>query len=418
MDIEIRVPSDDNDIDALYRNVSIAFGETDSSTADTDKALLERDRTLMAVDSSHRTPSARVVGGICAYSFDFTTPGAMLPAAGVSWAGVLPTHRRRGILRSLIDRQLHDVHARGEPLAVLWASESSIYGRYGYGRAVPTLGWTIETTHSRFVSPPERAGAIALLEKKDAWAPMQDVYEDVRPRLPGFVSRTQGHWEHQFQLENPAAPPYIFAVHFGSRVDGGERADGYVAYQLHAPEWEDEPAGLPAGRLTVRELVASTPRAYAALWDYVFSTDLVQQVTATHRPVDEPLVHMLHDARRLQGIVTDAIWLRIVDTVPALEGRRYATSDTFTIEVIDDLCPWNDGRWQLLTDPVDPVCKQTGAAPDITVPASSLAAIYMGASTLTGLSFAGLADEHTPGALARIDAAFSHPVAPWAPHNF
>src|SRR6185503_18593563 len=72
-----------------------------------------------------------------AYRFDLSIPGGELPCAGVTWVGVIPTHRRRGILRDLMRRELEDVHSWGEPIAALWASEAAIYGRFGYGHAAP-----------------------------------------------------------------------------------------------------------------------------------------------------------------------------------------------------------------------------------------------------------------------------------------
>ena len=89
---------------------------------------------LAAVDEG------RIVGGAGAFSFRTTVPGgAVVPSAGVTVVGVLPTHRRRGILRSMMRLQLDDAHERGEALATLFASEETIYGRYGYGRATLAL---------------------------------------------------------------------------------------------------------------------------------------------------------------------------------------------------------------------------------------------------------------------------------------
>jgi predicted acetyltransferase len=87
-----------------------------------------------------------IIGGAGAFGFDFAVPGGSLPCAGISVVGVYPTHRRRGVLRAMMDAQLLDVHERGEPLAALWASEETIYGRFGYGLA----SWCGEITVERF----------------------------------------------------------------------------------------------------------------------------------------------------------------------------------------------------------------------------------------------------------------------------
>src|ERR1043166_7761534 len=94
------------------------------------KTILPAERVHAAFDEG------AIVGGAGAYLFETTVPGgAQVPTAGVMAVGVLPTHRRRGALTKLMQRQLTDAHERGEPLATLYASEGNIYSRFGSGLA-------------------------------------------------------------------------------------------------------------------------------------------------------------------------------------------------------------------------------------------------------------------------------------------
>src|SRR5205085_6887239 len=111
----------------------------------------------------------RPVGTAAAFQFDVTIPGgAQLPMAGVTWVGVLPSHRRRGVLTELMRRQLDDLHERGEPLAALWASESVIYGRFGYGMAAPVHRLDAPKARFAFRDDPGSSGSVRLLGEEEA----------------------------------------------------------------------------------------------------------------------------------------------------------------------------------------------------------------------------------------------------------
>ena len=209
---------------------SAAFGvalEDDDFTRESKS--LARDRLIAAFDDG--TP----VGLTAAYEFDLTIPGGTLRAPGVTWVGVLPTHRRRGILRELMRRQLNDVHERGEPLAILWASEAAIYGRFGYGLAAPSVG--IEADRARFGlrDDPGPRAIVRLLELETAFPVLRDVYERIRPGVPGMLSRNE-HWWREHKLADPerwrqGAGPKFYAV---VELDG--TAEAYAMYRVKE-EW-------------------------------------------------------------------------------------------------------------------------------------------------------------------------------------
>jgi predicted acetyltransferase len=396
----------------------------------------EWNRSLAAFDGE--TPA-----GITAiFSFQLTVPGGTLPAAGVSWVGVLPSHRRRGVLRSLMHRQLADVRAAGEPLAVLWSSEAGIYGRFGYGRASWHLTFTLRRGEGHLVAAAAEPAAgsaaaaaggvrLRLVSPADALPELAKVYEIVQRQRPGFFARNEQWWQRA--LDDPedqrkGAGPLRCVL---AEDDSGPR--GYALYS-GVVRWEDE-TFLPDSTLNVRELIACDPPASAVLWRDLLSRDLTTEFRAVLRPVDDPLLSQLADPRRARPQLSDGLWVRLVDVGAALVGRRYSCPVDVVIEVQDELIPQNAGRWRLATaaeaaDPAgalaaaDPAgalaatCSRTSEPADLTLDIASLGAAYLGGTRLATLAEAGLVREHRPGALRRLTAAMAWDPAPWCPMIF
>ncbi len=125
-----------------------------------------------------------------------TVPGgARVPAAGVTMVGVAATHRRRGVLTSLMRRQLDEVRALGEPLAVLTASEPAIYGRFGYGAATFQVNAEIDTARVR-LSVPDGTDDVRLryAVPGEVLDECEAVYARLVPGRPGMLARRPG-WE-------------------------------------------------------------------------------------------------------------------------------------------------------------------------------------------------------------------------------
>lgn len=96
-----------SDVDAWMGVVGTAFGGALQDPEERRKwrDLLEPERALAAWDGEE------VVGTAGAHTFRMTVPGgALVPTAGVTMVSVLPTHRRRGVLTSMMRRQLSLVH--------------------------------------------------------------------------------------------------------------------------------------------------------------------------------------------------------------------------------------------------------------------------------------------------------------------
>ena len=170
--------------------------------------------------------------------------------------------------------------------------------------------------------------------------------------------------------------------------------------------------------VVVKELVAATDEAAGALWRYCFDLDLMTDVEAPARPVDDPLPWMLADPRRLERSVRDAIWLRLVDVVAAMKARSYSCAGKLVIEVSDSVCPWNEGRVEIDAGGEGSGCRRTQASPDLVLSVGDLASAYLGAASFATLAHAGRVDERTTGSLRLADEMFATGVAPWNPWTF
>lgn len=372
------------------------------------RSVFEFDRSLAAWDNG------AIVGTAGAFSFDLTLPGlTTLPVAGVSWVGVLPTHRRQGILRAMMQRQLDDVQARGEAIAVLTASESVIYGRFGYGVATSTVAIEIEKQHASFARQWECPGRVALIDHEEALRVLPAFYDQVRRRQPGALSRSDRRWATY--LRNPQASAEGGARFYVTYSSPSGQLEGAAHYRVKA-NWEH---ALPENTLAVRELLALTPEANAALWQYCFSADLIRTVQAVNRPPDEPLRWMLADSRRLRASrLVDDLWVRLLDIPAALAARRYATEGRIVLDVTDPFRPQNTGRYLVEGGPDGAQCRPTTENADLVLDVDDLGAAYLGGVGFGALAWAGRIAEQTPGALRRADALFVTEPLPWCATPF
>ena len=345
-----------------------------------------------------------IVGGSHSHRLEMSIPGGTAVLAGVANVAVQPTHRRRGIMTQMMLHQLNDFQQRGEALAGLFCSESSIYGRYGYGVGTLHETWSIERQHNAYARPYDTPGRIVFIEPADIGEKLPEVFRRSTEGRPGVFQRSAYRWERDSEAREhrEGGPGGLF---YAAYVEDGT-IDGYATYRT------------ASGALTVNELMATTRQANAALWRFCFDTDLMRTTEAVKRPVDDPLPWMLADPRRLQRSTRDGLWLRLVDVRAALELRTYMEPGRLVFEVKDDVCPWNQGRFELDASPEGGVCRPTEASPDLTLSVAALASAYLGGVSFTTLCGAGVVDEHTGGALLRADRIFAVQQQPWTPYNF
>jgi predicted acetyltransferase len=358
---------------------------------------LELDRSMVAVDGEHFVAT----GG--AFSYRLVVPGgALIPAAGLTLITVQPTHRRRGLLSRMIEMHFEDADQRGEVVSMLWASEASIYGRFGYGMAVGGRDLTIARAHGRFrTDVPAPSGTVHLYEPEAAEPLIRSEYQaaTVDAGLPGSIERREADWERYFydpEHRREGATRRHYAVY---RV--GDEVRGYVVYRLKS-SWG---GGGPDGTVQVHGLIAADGEAYAALWRYVFSIDLMVKVEAYNRPPHDPLYLLLDDPRRVEAAGYDGLWVRVLDVAAALSQRRYQVEDTLVVEVVDRSRPDSGGRFRLAGGPAGAECERTDAAADLVVATEHLGAAYLGSPRFAALGWLGLV-EGSPEALARVDLMF------------
>jgi predicted acetyltransferase len=409
MDIEIR-PMTPEDGDQFTNVIATAFGETftEEEVADHDR-WFEYERSIGAFDGD------RLVGTGGAYSMDLTLPGlTTIPIGGLTAIAVLPTYRRRGILRSMIAYHFEETEGRGELVSGLGASESVIYGRFGYGLATTFADYEIDPRRGQFLRPPATRGRLRLLEPEETAKIVPPLYDRYRRRQPGELSRPQAWWD--VYARDPDWTRQGASRHYDVVYESEPgRVDGWVSYRVEN-RW---PNGLAANVIKVRMLVGLTSEAEAALWRYVLDLDLAGTVQLHGRPVDDPVRWRLADPRRLRVTdLGDHLWLRLLDLPGALAARRYAVADALVLEVTDALRPRNQGRFRLEGGPDGAACAPATAAPDLALDIADLGAAYLGGASLASLARAERVTERTPGALLRADRMFAADPPPVCTTHF
>ncbi|WP_405613842.1 GNAT family N-acetyltransferase [Streptomyces sp. NBC_00076] len=399
-----------SDWDEWYDSLIRAFGGVPEALGERElwNALKETDRSIGAWDGD------ACVGTAGAFSFRLTVPGgASVPAAGVTMVGVAATHRRRGVLRSMMRRQLDDVREWGWPLAVLTASEPAIYGRFGYAAA--TYGVNVEVDTARVqLSVPAGTDDVRLryAAPADVLDACEAVYARRVPVRPGMLARRPG-WERTGVVDPESRRQGASPLQCVVAERGGEVV-GYARFRIK-PEWDT--AG-PKSEVLLQDTEALDAAAHAALWRFLFEIDLTSTLSAQGRPLDEPWMSMVSDIRRCGLRVRDSLYVRLVDVGAALEARTYQAPVDVVFEVEDDFCPWNAGRWRLVGDAKGASCGRTTDPADLALSVRELGAAYLGGVSLASLAAAGRGRELRRGALTEATVAFGSPVAPWLPHGF
>ena len=341
-----------------------------------------------------------------------TVPGGgALRADAITAVTVQPTHRRRGVLTSLITTDLAGAHERGTPVAILIASEAPIYGRYGFGVAVESATWTVDVRAAR-LTPQAAALAAELRVDHVTDAELREVAPAVyeRGRAPGDIDRWNVLWDMHTGVRegDPGnAKPGVAAV----ARDAAGVPQGTLRYTLE-PHWEGRTSGTV---VHVGLLDTATPAAHAAMWGYLANLDLVATVRADDRALDEPLPWLFTDHRAArQSGRADFLWTRVLDVPGCLAGRRYERPGDVVLEVHDGH-GWAGGRFALqVADDGTAACEPTAAAADLELPVAVLGSVWLGGTDLRGAAAAGLVTERRGGAVDRAAAIFRTTTAPWS----
>ena len=401
MTIEIRNPAAD-ELRRAMEATHVAFAEplTDE--------LYERHSKMLPLERFYAAyDDGRPVGTAADYEFRLTVPGGELATGGVTWVGVMPSHRRRGILTQLMRQELDDIHERGEPLAVLWASEAAIYGRFGYGIAAPHLQMAADKARFVLRDDPGPQGRTQIVSLEDALEPCRHVYDTVRPTVPGFTARTTEWWT-TFRLADPEEFRRGSSQKFAAIVELDGEPAAYALYRIKQ-DWQH---GFSDSQVRLVETVAVGPAAERELWRFLFGIDLIARIEGRVDPAT-PLFLMVVDPRALHLRVSEGLWLRLVDVEAALAARSYEGDGEVVLDVRDDFCSWNTGRYR-----VGGGVERTDAAADLELDVADLASAYLGGFSFTRLAAAQRVRELKDGALARADALFRTERAPYCPEDF
>jgi predicted acetyltransferase len=371
-----------------------------------ERLLAEPDRYFVALEGE------AFVGTAGACSTRLTVPGPRsVPAAGITAVGVVPSHRRRGINTALIATLLDQAAERSEAVAFLWASEASIYRRFGFGLASVCIEFEVATEHGRFVEEAPVAGEVRLLPRNEALSAMRPVHERVASARPGMIAIEDRWWTWLFveRKEDREKPPYYVVHH-----DANGGVDGYAEYRFEH-SWLHN---VSLGVVEVRQLIAANPVASATLWRYLLDLDLAGTVKAWNRPADEELMRFAAEPRRLNARLADGLWVRLVDPAAALRARGYEADGRLVLEIVDAFRPATSGRYSLEVRDGEAGVERTDAEPEIVCGIEALGATYLGGATFRQLARVRQVRELAPGALARADAIFNADPSPWFGFEF
>ena len=400
-DLTIRAIQPD-ELETFMRVLVRAFHDRyEDDDLEMERRIAEPDRYFAAWDGDE------IVGTAGACSTQLTVPGQRsLAAPGITAVGVLPSHRRRGINTRLMGALLDQAAERGEPLAYLWASESSIYGRYGFGMSSLCAELEMPTDRSAFVPGISIEGRVRALPRESALPLMRPVFDAVSASRSGMFALNDAWWDWLFaERKRDEDEPLFFAVH----EDDHGTPDGYAVYKVKE-RWTH---GVSGNELRVQYLIGSTPGATTALWRYLLDVDLIATVKAWDRPADDEILWLVAEPRRLRFMLSDGLWVRLVDIPRALEGRRYSGDGQVVFEVTDAFRPATAGRYRLTIEGGEATCEHTDTEPDLACGVDALGATYLGGIAFGQLARAQQVRELRPGALATADAMFAWDPSPW-----
>jgi len=397
--MELRVITDD-EVPAFRDALLATFGterEVDPGGDERFRALVGKQQAWAAFDR----------GGVVATAATFDHAiglpgGTTLPIAGLTMVSVRPTHRRRGLLRRLVDLHLADARARGFAASGLWASEAGIYGRFGYGIAAHHDVVQIERAGSLEVGAGRELDALEWIDEARARAELPAIYARATATRPGALRRSDVWWRERRFLETP----FMRGGASRRRHVLARRGDDIVGYLVY----RQRTGALADGKLEINELIGIDPRAEATLWRLALAVDLFPNVSWSNAPIDDPLPWLVGDARRIKRQRVDNLWLRIDDVAGALAARRYSADGVLRFAL-------DGGAWELVVADGRGLCTPTAHATELDLDRAGLGALYLGGTSATRLARAELV-RGEPAAITIADRLFGSAIAPWCPEIF
>ena len=343
--------------------------------------------------------------------FAMSFNGNEAPVVMIDAVSTLPIYRRRGYLRKLVTNHFERLHEHGEQsMAILWAGQAAIYQRYGYAVVSTRNAYNIEPRYLKFTLAQSVPGAFREVGD-DEFGLIVELYQSFRAERTGYLHRTPLSWERNILTP----PPKPWGGVLGKVVYEEEgKPLGYLVYTIERVDWPE----YRGQGLIIRDLVWLRTSAYQAMWGYLSHMDNVGNILWRNVPPDDPLPYLLLEPRMLNVTLGDGIMARIVDVERALTLRRYPVTGTLTFEVLDELCPWNHGRWQLETSATEASACRTNTSPQLRMPVSTLAMIIFNQISATEAARMGCLDVLEPGALSLWDAVMRTAYRPFCADEF
>jgi predicted acetyltransferase len=410
MSVEIRVCPEGRFAE-LIRTAEVAFGEDlpDDLIGRVER-VADPERFFGALDGD------RFVGTSGVFTQRLSVPGGDVAAGGITFVVVLPSHRRRGLMSSMMRLMIDDCHSRGEPIAMLWAAEAAIYQRFGFGLATYSVNLEAETRSTGFAREWRRDGTFRLIPAGEGRELVAPIYEVARSQRAGFLARSGNWWEGV--LPNPEKDKKGGEAR---RLVVYETSRGPEAYAVYKTKAEWNVRG-PNSTLIVEEALGASSQGTREIWRYLFDVDLIRTLKAWRMPLDHPVFSLVAEPRRLGATIGDGLWLRIVDVAASLEARTYGiggtASGSLTFELTDSYCPWNAGTWRLDVYGGKARVSRAAGRSQIYLDANDLGAMYLGGVSAAALAAAGRVTEVEPGGLGAADALFAAALQPWCPQEF
>ena len=371
----------------------------------------EEDELLQSEWTTAAFHKGKIVATAAGFPFKMRFNGQANYTDGVTAVGTDPGFRRRGLVRELITRRLHEVHEHPEQsTAILWASMGAIYQRFGYGLGSTQANIKFDPRFAQFQFSAEPKGYVRLVEEEEGKPIIHSLYRSfIEPRTLA-LHRSDKMWRGAFGTKKRRS---YCAVYFNDQ----DHPEGYLTFGTREYSRQPEGGG-PDQRLNVKDYVYQNIHAFRALWEFIRSHDLVGEVEYS-APLDDPAFNMLLEPRVLRVSLSDAIWLRIVDVAQTLASRNYAMPSSFCFEIKEDIeCPWNIRKYLVETDGMTTEVNKTRRSPQFTITQNGLASLMSGNQSLTQLDRMGRATVNDRKQLVNLDTIFSTLYKPFCNDGF
>lgn len=377
-------PITEDEISAFRQTLFMGFGEEYSADGEERfRRVMPLERTLGAFDRDH------LVGTLGDFGLQLTVPGGKQCAmGGTTMVTVLSTHRRQGLLRALMTEHLNIVHGRGDAFAGLWASEAAIYGRFGFG--VATEVHEISCDARGIGLPPMPNGHwVEFVSADDLVETIQPFWSAQSRTRAGHIDRSTERWQNIAEAGAKPDGGATSARHVVVRrpAEGDSSGGDIVAYACYRQrqKWE---RGVSRGSVAVEWLMAADIEAHLAVWSFLTNIDLFPHVVQEIAPVDDPLILLAGDPRRIQRNIGDALYLRVLDVPAALEARTWEADGTLVLG-ISDAMGFTDGVFRLAVEDGTAAVEETKDAPQVIMDIREFGSIYLGGFGAAALGRAG-----------------------------